>query len=280
MTSISDTNAQKVLDSIIIPPRPTVLVAIMDAQREEKGLQHIAQLISMDIGLSAAVLKTINSAFYGLRDKVTSIDRAVNLLGMKNLSTLVMGLSLRNALPNTDLDIFWDHCGRTAMGAAYIARTLGCANKDEAHLFGLFHDCGKVLLMQRFSNYQETLTLAANSNTKHLAQLENEAHGTNHCLAGKLLAKVWELPESVSEAIAQHHDIDAFMAKKLPDNVMNLIAINHLAEYIANVESFYNDSEWMKFKTIFKDHLLLSENELDDLQWQIHQMLNESNLVA
>jgi hypothetical protein len=50
MTSISDSNAQKVLDSIIIPPRPTVLVAIMDAQREEKGLQHIAQLISMDIG--------------------------------------------------------------------------------------------------------------------------------------------------------------------------------------------------------------------------------------
>ncbi len=74
----------------------------MDAQREEKGLQHIAQLISMP----AAVLKTINSAFYGLRDKVTSIDRAVSLLGMKNLSTLVMGLSLRNALPNTDLDIF------------------------------------------------------------------------------------------------------------------------------------------------------------------------------
>ncbi len=74
MTSISDINAQKVLDSIIIPPRPTVLVAIMDAQREEKGLQHIAQLISMDISLSAAVLKTINSAFYGLRDKVTSID--------------------------------------------------------------------------------------------------------------------------------------------------------------------------------------------------------------
>jgi HD-like signal output (HDOD) protein len=94
------------------------------------------------------------------------------------------------------------------------------------------------------------------------------------------LAKVWELPESVSEAIAQHHDIDAFMAKKLPDNVMNLIAINHLAEYIANVESVYNDSEWMKFNTVFKDHLLLSENELDDLQWQIHQMLNESNLVA
>jgi HD-like signal output (HDOD) protein len=166
------------------------------------------------------------------------------------------------------------------MGAAYIARTLGCANKDEAHLFGLFHDCGKVLLMQRFPNYHETLTLAANSNTKHLALLENEAHGTNHCLAGKLLAKVWELPESVSEAIAQHHDIDAFMAKKLPDNVMNLIAINHLAENIANVESVYNDSEWMKFNTVFKDHLLLSENELDDLQWQIHQMLNESNLVA
>jgi hypothetical protein len=39
-------------------------------------------------------------------------------------------------------------------------------------------------------------------------------------------------------------------------------------------------SEWMKFNTVFKDHLLLSENELDDLQWQIHQMLNESNLVA
>lgn len=280
MTSISDSNAQKILDSIIIPPRPTILVAIMDAQRQEKGLQHIAQLISMDISLSAAVLKTINSAFYGLRDKVTSIDRAVSLLGMKNLSTLVMGLSLRNALPNVDLDIFWDHCGRTAMGAAYIARTLGCVNKDEAHLFGLFHDCGKVLLMQRFPDYPQTLALAANSNTKHLAQLENEAHGTNHCLAGKLLAKAWELPEPIIDAIVLHHDIEAFMSKQLPENVMNLIAINHLAEYLANIESAYNDSEWMKFNTVFKDHLLLTENELDNLQWQIHELLNESSLMA
>ncbi len=113
-----------------------------------------------------------------------------------------------------------------------------------------------------------------------MAQLENEAHGTNHCLAGKLLAKVWELPETVSEAIAHHHDIDAFMDKQLPDNVMNLIAINHLAEYIANVKSVYNDSEWVKFNTVFKDHLLLSENELDDLQWQIQDWLNTSSLAV
>ena len=80
--------------------------------------------------------------------------------------------------------------------------------------------------------------------------------------------------------IAHHHDIDAFMDKQLPDNVMNLIAINHLAEYIANVESVYNDSEWVKFNTAFKDHLLLSENELDDLQWQIQDWLNTSSLAV
>lgn len=83
-----------------------------------------------------------------------------------------------------------------------------------------------------------------------------------------------------SLGITHHHDIDAFMGKQLPDNVMNLIAINHLAEYIANVESVYNDSEWVKFNTVFKDHLLLSENELDDLQWQIQDWLNTSSLAA
>jgi len=266
-----------ILKSIVVPPRPSILVAIMDAQSKDLGLQHVAQLISLDISLSATVLKTINSAFYGLSDKVTSIDRAVDLLGLKTVSTLITALSLRNALPNSSLDVFWKNCGRSALGAAYIARTLGSVNKDEAHLFGLFKDCGKALLMQKFSDYHKTIT--SNSNTKQLVLVENEMYSTNHCLAGRLLAKVWELPETVSEAIANHHDIDVFKNKQLPINVMNLIAIGHLAEYIANPDSLYNDSEWLEFGAMYMDHLLLTDHELDDLQWQMNELLDKSNLV-
>ena len=271
MAVIKEVDADKVLASIFIPPRPTILLSIKEAQDKDADLYEIAALISQDIGLSAAILKTINSSFYGLQDKVTSLTHAVSLLGMKNTTMLITGLSLRKIPTSINLDIFWDHCAEVASIAAFIAQQLGSVNKDEAQLFGLFHDCGKVLLTARFEDYQNLLTTSQNED-QSIIILENHRYMTDHTLAGSLLSKSWCLPDRISLAVRHHHDIALFLDGSIPDQVFSLVALLHLAEYLVHKNTHYMDSEWLRYADELMECLYISDDELTDLHWQVNQI--------
>lgn len=271
MGVIKEVDADKILANIFIPPRPTILFSIKKAQDQDADLSEIADLIAQDIGLSAAILKTINSAFYGLADKVTSLTHAVSLLGMKNTTMLITGLSLRKIPASVNLDVFWNHSAEVALISAFIAQHLGSINKDEAQLFGLFHDCGKVLLTSRFKDYQDTLEMV-NDLDESLVILENKRYMTNHTLAGSLLSKSWCLPERISLAVRHHHDIPLFLDGSIPDQVFSLVALIHLAEYLAHKNNCYMDSEWLRYSDEFMECLYINDNDLTDLHWQVNQL--------
>ena len=114
MVDLTQQEAEKILAGVTIPPRPAVVNAVLEERaKAEPDLRRIAQLVATDVSLAAAVLKTINSPFFGLRRQVTSIEHGVNMLGMKNIGSLVMSLSLRNSVPAQGLDRFWDEAART-----------------------------------------------------------------------------------------------------------------------------------------------------------------------
>ena len=272
MGVIKEVDADKLLASIIIPPRPTILLSIKQAQDQDADLSEIADLIAQDIGLSAAILKTINSAFYGLSYKVTSLTNAVSLLGMKNVALLITGLSLRNIQTPVNLDMFWNHSAEVASISAFIAQHLGSINKDEAQLFGLFHDCGKVLLTSRFDNYQDTLKIVHDLD-QPLIVLEKQRYMTDHTLAGTLLCKTWCLPERITLATRHHHDITLFLDGSIPNQVFSLVALIHLAEYLANQNTHYMDSEWLRYADVFMECLYITDNDLTDLHWQVSKLL-------
>jgi len=279
MADLSSEETQKLLAGVVIPPRPTVVTAVMQERNsDEPNLHRVAQLISADVGLSAAVLKTINSPLYGLRRHVSSIEQAVNMLGMKNIGALVMGLALRNAVPSQGLARFWDSAARTALVASHLARVLGCADKEEAHLFGLFHDCGIPLLMQRFPNYKETLQLANSARDQAFTDVEDDRHGTNHTVVGSLLATNWRLPEHLRDAIRMHHDLNVFQSRQA-SAVLNLIAVGLLAE---RIESSYSrlsgDGEWDKMQNAVIGHLMLTADSLNELSGDARELLAESGV--
>ena len=276
MTTLSQTEAEKLIASVAIPPRPTVVAAVMEEQRgSDPDMGRIGRLIAADVGLSAAMIKTVNSPFYGLRQKVTDIHRAVSMLGMKNVVSLVTSLALRNSVPTQGLDRFWDNAARSAMVAAYLARQLGCAPREDAHLFGLFHDAGIPLMMRRFEDYKETLKQANQEHSRAFTDVEDERHGTNHATVGSLLAASWQLPEHMRHAIAQHHDLGVYRSSLAAES-LNLIAISHLAEYIESSHSrLSSDAEWDKMGAATLDHLMLSEEQLDELARDARDMLEE-----
>ena len=93
---LSAVQIQQVLQGISVPPQPQIMVDLqMEQFLPNPDLKTIAKLISQDPGLSGALLKLVNSPFFGLANRITSIQRAVNLLGSRSIINLINALSIK-----------------------------------------------------------------------------------------------------------------------------------------------------------------------------------------
>ena len=263
---LNQAETHKLLGNIQIPPQPEIVRAlIIERNSDDPDIQRIAQLISKDVGLSAAMLKAVNSPYYGLRSKIGSIMHAASLLGMKNIGTLVMGLALRASTPVPGMERYWESASRSAQLASLLARRLALGNAEDAQLYTLFHDSAMPLLVQRFPDYRQTMREIAGLGWVEVTAHEDARHNTNHAAVGGLLASNWGLPDHIRTAITLHHDITVFIDDKLPRNVVDLIAFGHIAEHVENaISQQMNDSAWEEFGASCRNHLLLGEDELQD----------------
>lgn len=274
--------AEKLLKGIAIPPRPAILDDVnREAAKDEPNFGKIAQLIGQDVGLSAAMLKTVNSPLFGLSKRVSSVQQAVTMLGIKNTINIITGLALKASMSGSKLprlERFWDSAALEAMVSAYIASQLPGAHADASYTFGLFQNCGIPLLMQRFPDYIKTLQSANSSTDREFTAIEDEQHATNHASVGYLMARSWYLPESICQAILCHHDLSIFdsASHEINAEVCTLIAITRLAEHIAHgFLRLTTDNEWEKIGARALQHLGLGESEYEDLRDQIHQMMSQ-----
>lgn len=274
IAEIRTEDAEKILRGISIPPRPTVLSSFMqESSKPDPDFARIGKLINSDVSLSAAMLKTVNSPYFGLRQKITSASQAVVMMGLKNVVSIVSGLVLRNAIggKGVSLERFWDSSERVANYSAYIAKKLPGTVRDEAYTFGLFHNCGIPLLMQRFPDYMETLKLANAASDKSFLDVEDERHSTNHAVVGHLMAKNWLLPESISDAILHHHNFSIFTEdNSVSGATQTLVAVTCLAEHLNNtMEHLRDDPEWERVGQTVLDYLGFSNDELEDLKEEV-----------
>jgi HD-like signal output (HDOD) protein len=277
MDMLNGLSAEKLMAGIAIPPRPKVVMEIMEERSgPDPDLGRIAKLIGADVSIAAAALKAVNSPLFGLSRKVGSVEQAASFLGLNNIAALVTGLALRNSVPSGGLDRFWDATARTAMVAAFLAQRVGCASREDAHMFGLFRDCGIPLMMQRFPNYKETLQVANCETSVSFVELEDERHGTNHVLVGGLLAANWQLPAHLRQAIALHHEREALQSDA-PETILNLVALSHVAQHIESVYSRCAcDGEWVKLGESALAQLTLGALELDELSKDAWDLLQEA----
>lgn len=274
---LSRQDAEKFVESIGIPPRPAVVLAVMDEKsKDEPDLMVIAEAISRDVGIAAALLKTVNSPLFGLPRKVQSVTQAVGLLGLSRVATLMNSLALKTSLGGPGIERFWDQSARTAMICVWLAGKLG-HDRDSAYLFGLFRDAGIPLLIRRFKNYKDTLR-QANQDERGFTEVEDERHAMNHAVVGAILARNWLLSESVRDAIRSHHEPDIFQIS--PDSsVKNLIALSHLAGQLENRYSRNcDDGEWRRFGTPVLTWLMLGEEDVSGLAQEVGTLLLESGL--
>lgn len=280
-SQLNGQQAEEILRSITIPSCPTVLSALMhEVRQDEVDFQKITRLVSSDVGLAASVLKTANSPFFALRSKVPNVQQAIAVLGIKNLLSIIQTVTLRASLspPGINMERFWDRSGYAAAACSHIARSTRTVDRDLAYTFGLFHDCGIPILMLRFPDYKQTLTLA-NEAGQGILQIENERHATNHAIVGSMLARNWQLPAEVIQSIAHHHDhelLDEKSAVSLLGATRSLIAISQVAAFaVARFLEVREDREWGVFGDKALRYLGLDADDLDELVTDIREQLSE-----
>lgn len=280
-TELSPEQIRKVLQGISIPPQPQIMVDLqMEQLQRDCSIDNIAKLISQDVGLAGSILKTVNSAFFGLSNKITSINQAVNLLGDKSVVNLVNAQSIRGTLSDDDivaLSRFWDSAMEVAMAAAHIAKQIGFPAADEAYSLGLFHNCGIPLLMQRFDDYPEVIKAAYAQSDCGITDFENARLNTNHAVVGYYVAKSWHLPLYICQAIHEHHNVEkVFDSNSVDGQRKTLLAILKMAEHtVGNFRVIGNQEEDLEWQSLEEQILMfvgLSPYDFNNMQEQIVDM--------
>ena len=214
-----------------MPSLSTTVGKVMEiCSRTDASPNELNKVISLDPVLTGQVLRLINSAYYSLVNKVTSLTRAITMLGMNTVKNMalstaiiksVSGAKKSKALPTTK---FWAH----SIGAGVSAKLLGevkglpVMEREELFLAGLLHDLGKVPFGDE---YIEVLSRAKNEQLP-LRDVELDLMGIDHQEVGLMIAEKWKLNQVITSCIGSHHDIDSF--KEEGGQQVALVALGNL----------------------------------------------------
>ena len=233
---------RKALEGYIdkMPPLPTSVGKVLEiCQKPNAQPNDLNKVISLDPVLLARVMKLINSAYYGLTQEVTSLVRAIIMLGLntvKNLalSTAVLGslntAHTKNAVLN--LDGFWLHSLCVGVMAKHLARLRGVAVQDQETYFfcGLLHDIGKVPLNNRAPEDYLAALQASSEQRISLVQAEALTLEFTHTDAGSLIIDTWQLSEDIKDVVAYHHTPLNYLGPN-----RDLVFTVLVADYFANI---------------------------------------------
>lgn len=242
-------NEQVLLDKILgnkinIPPQPAILLEIAELiNKPNNQLSAIGNLVSKDIGLSAAIFKLVNSSFYKSTISITSIQKAITVLGFTQVSNLIKGLSLRKAIGGQELayEKFWERSDEIATLSAIIAgKQVSACNiaVEQAFMAGLFHECGVPILMQHLPEYGQTFRLNQGTHWPDFHE-EDQRFNTDHTVVGFLVAKHWNLPEFICQAVRFHHD-----RLSVDHAALTMVSILQMAQHLHKKIHRQPDDEW------------------------------------
>lgn len=242
-TSTLEEQADRLASDLVIPPCPAILARFTsEMNQDDPDLRKLSGLIGADAALSAAMLGTVNSPYYGLSRKATSIQHALTILGLRASANLITRLLLRHAFPATSgslMQRFWDASLEMTDTAAQLCSEFRSIDRDEVQTYALFRDCGMAVMIAKFEDYGAVLARHEDSPGAALLMAEDARYRYNHARVGYALARGWFLPEPMCKAILFHHDIERAAAGQrdaVPADP-KLVAFGLLAEQIAALRS-------------------------------------------
>jgi putative nucleotidyltransferase with HDIG domain len=230
-------------DDIELASLPNIFIEISKVIGDSRSsVIHVADVISKDPGLSAKLLRIVNSAFYNFPSKVDTISRAVMIVGTKQLSTLALGTSVISIFHNipaemVDMKSFWQHSFACGIGARMISSFKNVANTERLFVAGLLHDIGRIILYKYFPSKGRDILLRAKQARCHLFTAESAVLGFDHGQIGGMLLKKWNLPLILENSVECHHNL---LQSKFPLEA----SILHLADILTNALGIGTSGEY------------------------------------
>ena len=205
-------NQDELLDKAagLITP-PTVCVRLLALLRSSKAsASDIASVVSYDPNLAARLLRVANSSYYGLRRRVQTVQRAVTLLGARDLSNFAIAISMTRTYSALggglyDAERFWRHSVYVALTAQQLAKHVGMGGSNRLFVAGLLHDVGSPLLYFERPDLVRKMSQTVASDEDVVAAQERAEFGFSHDSLGARMLSKWELPDEIVELVRDHH---------------------------------------------------------------------------
>lgn len=227
-----------------MPSLSTTVAKVMKVCKEpDTSANDLNKVISLDPVLTGRVLRLINSAYYSLPGQVTSLTRAIIMLGqntVKNLvlSTAVLGIIGRERNTSLSMGQFWSHSFGTGIMAKSIAALKGvdAGNQEEYFVAGLLHDLGKLPISKCFKNeYKQVFELVYLQRCS-LLRAEEMVLGFTHQDSGRMLAEKWEFHPRMAVCLSNHHDLGMVEEIRYPE-LLKAVAVANLFTNIFEIGS-------------------------------------------
>ncbi len=273
-----------------LPTIPAVVSKVV-SQLENKlaDPDEIADLILSDLVLAARVIRVVNSPLYHRKDQITSVKRALMLIGFKSVREMILTSyfveGLKDKAQPFDMKMFWLHSFTVGAISRRIARIVNYPDIEKAYLVGILHDIGKVFLGHYCKDeYGRMLTGIRNTSiTTHEA--EYKYFGTTHSEVGLCLAQRWNFPAEYSDVISCHHSSEMAIADPLLTAIISLADFYNMSHVTADCvaqASIPGHSEENAWQTLTKLGIPLPsslEHFLSDLDEVYETISGEADLL-
>lgn len=239
----------EILDPSRLPTPPGVALQIIHAaSRPDCQPSEIVSLLALDAALCAKVLKAVNSCLYGLARPIASLERAVTILGLNPLRSMVLGLSLpamRLGRVDESMHEYWVSSVTGAILARELAIHRRYANPEDDMVAGLLRDLGQMLLWQTYPDVSRSIAhRCAVALPKQVCHIEREAFGIDHADVTAELLLQWQLPEDVIEPIRHHHEPGRLGGKSQIQ--VNRAELLYFAEHLARLDTVTQQPEGLQ----------------------------------
>ena len=212
-----------------LPGATTKLISLLDDSNA--AVVEIEEILRMDPGLTANVLKLSNSAYFGFPSKIGSVHKAIVLLGVKRLMQIVMTSCVNSLMskpvPGYDLPPgeMWRHSIAVSVAAEGLIAELNTPDADEIFTAALLHDVGKLVMGEFMKNDMNKIDKIVSQHVS-FEEAEHIVFGIDHAQIGAKILENWGLPVEIVSAVRWHHDPDA------ADKSSTLIDIVHVANVL------------------------------------------------
>jgi HD-like signal output (HDOD) protein len=221
------------LTNIILPEIPSVALELQEVIADPmSSAEHIARVVSKSPSLTAVLLKIVNSSFYSLPSRISTVSHAVSLLGTKEISVLALGICVLSVFKNIpaktiNTHSFLKHSLLCGLLSRVFAAHKNLPQTEQLFVAGLLHDLGRLILLSYFPDESLQILVHARNRRKLLYEEEKFCLGCDHAQLGRQLMKQWRLPLDLENSVLYHHK-PSEAAQSGPASIV------HLSDIIAN----------------------------------------------